>query len=77
MYCDLDAWVAFMRECDLCIGAQLHGSVAMLAMTPFLLIATDSRIEELAQQMALPCIRSDDRELAQLLAEPLLAQRWA
>ena len=26
----------------------------MLAMTPFLLIATDSRIEELAQQMALP-----------------------
>ena len=78
MYCDLDAWVAFMRGCDLCISARLHGSqVAMLAMTPFLLIATDSRIEELAQQMALPCIRSDDRELAQLLAEPLRAQRWA
>ena len=69
MFCDLDSWVAFMRGCDLCISARLHGSqVAMLAMTPFLLIATDSRIEELAQQMALPYIRSDDRELAPLLA---------
>lgn len=78
MFCDLDAWVAFMRGCDLCISARIHGSqVAMLAMTPFLLIATDSRIEELAQQMALPCIRSDDQGLAPLLAEPLRAQRRA
>ena len=78
MFCDLDDWVAFLRGCDLCISARIHGcQVAMLAMTPFLLIATDSRIEELAQQMALPCIRSDDQELAQLLAEPLRAQRRA
>ena len=78
MFCDLDAWVAFLRGCDLCISARIHGSqVAMLAMTPFLLIATDSRIEELAQQMALPCIRSDDPELAPLLADPLRAQRRA
>ena len=68
MFCDLSEWIAFLKGCDVCITARLHGAqVAVLAMTQVLLIATDSRMEELAQRMALNWIAMDDPDLMEIL----------
>ena len=77
MFCDLSEWIAFLKSCDVCITARLHGAqVAVLAMTPVLLIATDSRMEELAQRMALNWIAMDDPGVLELLEDwPRLLQR--
>ena len=77
MFCDLNEWIAFLKSCDVCITARLHGAqAAVLAMTPVLLIATDSRMEELAQRMALNWIAMDDPELLELFEDwPTLLQR--
>ena len=77
MFCDLSEWIAFLKSCDVCITARLHGAqVAVLAMTPVLLIATDSRMEELAQRMALNWIAMDDPDLLELFEDwPTLVQR--
>ena len=77
MFCDLSEWIAFLKSCDVCITARLHGAqVAVLAMTPVLLIATDSRMEELAQRMALNWIAMDDPDLTEFLDDwPTLMQR--
>lgn len=79
MFCDLNEWIAFLKSCDVCITARLHGAqVAVLAMTPVLLIATDSRMEELAQRMALNWIAMDDPDLSELLEDwpTLLKRAW-
>ena len=77
MFCDLNEWIAFLKSCDVCITARLHGAqVAVLAMTPVLLIATDSRMEELAQRMALNWTAMDDPDLLELFEDwPTLLQR--
>ena len=77
MFCDLSEWIAFLKSCDVCITARLHGAqIAVLAMTPVLLIATDSRLEELAQRMALNWMAMDDPDLMEILDDwPALMHR--
>lgn len=54
-------WIEAMKTRSFCVGTRIHGTVAaLLAGTPAVLIAHDSRTLELAQKMAIPHILSSE-----------------
>lgn len=55
--CDYASWIEKMRKRDLCLGTRIHGTVAsIIAGTPALLIAHDSRTVELAETLNIPFV---------------------
>ena len=62
-------WLDYLRDFDFAVGTRLHGNVAaLLADTPALLLAHDSRTSELADYHRLPSRRAEG------LSESLTAQ---
>ena len=58
-YLDVDAWISRMKAFDFVIGTRLHGTVAsLLAGTPAMLIAHDSRTSEVAEFAGMPVATS-------------------
>ncbi|HET7303514.1 MAG TPA: polysaccharide pyruvyl transferase family protein [Segeticoccus sp.] len=58
---DPRTWVDFLRGCDFAFGTRLHGTVAaILAGTPAVLLAHDSRTLELADYHRIPYKRIDE-----------------
>lgn len=57
---DPNTWVDYLRDFDFVLGTRIHGTVAgILAGTPTLLIAHDSRTRELADYHQIPYIPFD------------------
>lgn len=56
----LDTWIDYAKSKEFFVGTRIHGTVAaLIAGTPALLIAHDSRTIELAQTMGVPYISWD------------------
>ena len=52
-------WMATLANYDLAIGARIHGGlVATAASVPAVVIATDTRIDELAKRVGIPTVRA-------------------
>lgn len=57
---DPDTWVEYLRDFDFVLGTRIHGTVAgILAGTPTLLLAHDSRTRELADYHQIPYVPFD------------------
>ena len=57
IFSSIESWNSFLKTCDFCLSARIHGNqMCILAETPSILIATDSRIKELAESMSIPYI---------------------
>ena len=57
---DPNTWVDYLRDFDFVLGTRIHGSVAgILAGTPTLLLAHDSRTRELADYHQIPHLSID------------------
>lgn len=57
---DPNTWVDYLRDFDFVLGTRIHGSVAgILAGTPTLLLAHDSRTRELADYHQIPYLPID------------------
>ncbi|MFS0867875.1 polysaccharide pyruvyl transferase family protein [Microbacterium sp. 179-B 1A2 NHS] len=55
MFVDATTWIDTLRERDLVVGTRIHGTIAgLLAGTPSILIAHDSRTRELAEFHRIP-----------------------
>ncbi len=60
-YINYPQWLRGISEKSFCLGTRIHGTVAsIVAGTPAVLIAHDSRTLELAQAMALPHVLASD-----------------
>ena len=60
-YLNYWSWINAMSTKTFCIGTRIHGTIAsLLAGTPAVLIAHDSRTLELAKSMNLPFVLSSD-----------------
>ena len=58
LFVSAEDWIETMKSYDLAICARIHGSMAAIAASiPAVVIATDSRIEELAKRMNIPTVR--------------------
>lgn len=56
-FSDYKSWVDYNKTRSFCLGTRIHGTIAsIIAETPALLIAHDSRTEELAQVMGVPFV---------------------
>ncbi|QCQ98694.1 polysaccharide pyruvyl transferase family protein [Brevundimonas sp. SGAir0440] len=56
-YTNVADWAAYMAGKSFCIGTRIHGTIAsLLAGTPAVLIAHDSRTREMAVSMSIPSI---------------------
>ena len=65
------SWLDYLRDFDFAVGTRLHGNVAaLLADTPALLLAHDSRTSELASYHRLPSRPAEDLS-ASLTAQEL------
>lgn len=54
-------WIDYMKQRSFCFGTRIHGTVAaLIAGTPSLLIAHDSRTAEMAEIMGVPVIGWQD-----------------
>ena len=54
-FVDATTWIESLRDRDLVVGTRIHGTIAgLLAGTPSILIAHDSRTRELAEFHAIP-----------------------
>lgn len=61
LYFDIPSWLDALREQDFSVGTRIHGNVfALLAGTPAMLIAHDSRTLEIAQYFHIPHVRGTD-----------------
>lgn len=57
---DPDTWVNYLRDFDFVLGTRIHGSISgILAGTPTLLLAHDSRTRELAEYHQIPYLPID------------------
>ena len=55
VFFDVDAWLGFLRGCDLVIGTRLHGAVAALLQgVPAIVLWHDARTRELCEFLRLP-----------------------
>ena len=58
IFTSVTEWVATLASYDLYIGARIHGGMAATAASvPAVLVATDTRIDELAKRMEIPTVR--------------------
>lgn len=70
---NLDTWIEYAKNKEFFVGTRIHGTVAaLIAGTPALLIAHDSRTVELAQTMGVPYISSDKIDTSKDLDVPAL-----
>jgi hypothetical protein len=61
VFFNVEDWITYLRGKDLTIGTRLHGTIAsLLAGTPALLIAHDTRTTEMARHLDLPCVPAAD-----------------
>ncbi len=57
-------WISYMATRSFCVGTRIHGTVAsLLAGTPAILIAHDSRTLEMADAMSIPFARAESAVL--------------
>ncbi|MBD9520731.1 polysaccharide pyruvyl transferase family protein [Ensifer sp. ENS02] len=57
---NLEKWISYARKKDFFVGTRIHATVlSLIAGTPAVLIAHDSRTEELAEVMGVPYVRPD------------------
>lgn len=60
-FSDYVSWLDYAKTCSFCMGTRIHGTIAsIIAGTPALLIAHDSRTQELAMTMGVPYILQSD-----------------
>ena len=58
VFASVTEWTAALASYDLSIGARIHGGLAATAASvPAVVIATDTRIDELAKRVGLPTVR--------------------
>ncbi|MEQ3670371.1 polysaccharide pyruvyl transferase family protein [Pseudophaeobacter sp.] len=71
VYFSLETWLEYCRTKAFFLGTRIHGTIAaVLAGTPSLLIAHDSRTVEMSEAMAIPYMRKDEIDMdAPLRAE--------
>lgn len=63
VYLDVDRWIGDMPAYDLYVGSRIHGAIAaLLAGTPALLVAHDSRTAELGAFAAIPQVEQRQHE---------------
>lgn len=76
---EFKSWIAYMKTRDFCVGTRIHGTVAsIIAGTPALLIAHDSRTKELAEIMNIPHVSGEHVDLGRPLdLDALAAQACA
>lgn len=68
IYFDVDEWLDYCRSKRFFIGTRIHGTIAsILAGTPALLIAHDSRTVELAETMGIPFVLKGEIDIDQPL----------
>lgn len=54
-FTDYESWIAYLKTRTLCVGTRIHGTIAsLIAGTPAVLVAHDSRTLELAEIMGIP-----------------------
>lgn len=59
-FTNYESWIEYMKSRTFCVGTRIHGTIASLvAGTPAVLIAHDSRTLELAQIMGVPYATSN------------------
>lgn len=63
IFTDPNQWINSMKTFDFSIGTRIHGNIAaILAGTPALVIAIDTRTLELAQYFKIPYVKLSDLE---------------
>lgn len=61
MFVDAHTWIRYLSERDFTFGTRIHGTIAsLLAGTPGLLLAHDSRTKELAETLSIPHVDMDE-----------------
>ncbi|MGO4622640.1 polysaccharide pyruvyl transferase family protein [Ensifer sp. 2TAB8] len=57
---NLEKWISYARKKDFFVGTRIHATVlSLVAGTPAVLVAHDSRTEELAEVMGLPYVKPE------------------
>lgn len=60
-FVNVKSWIDFLKQADFNIGCRIHGNVtSILAGTPSFVLATDSRIRELAEYHRIPHMRANE-----------------
>jgi len=61
MFTSVPSWLEFLSNADFSIGCRIHGNIAaILAGVPTLVLAPDSRVEELAEFHGIPYMLAKD-----------------
>lgn len=56
-FTDYNSWIEYMKTRTFCVGTRIHGTIAsLIAGTPAILVAHDSRTLELAKTMGVPYV---------------------
>jgi polysaccharide pyruvyl transferase WcaK-like protein len=59
MFFTFEDWFSYLKNAGPCVGTRIHGTVvALLAGSPAVLIAHDSRTQEMAEKMSIPYVLS-------------------
>jgi len=73
VFWDMRDWLSFLREYDFVLGVRIHGCIAgVLAGTPALVVAIDSRTRELSETLNLPWV--DAKNITEIDVEALYSQ---
>jgi hypothetical protein len=71
VFFSMEDWIAYMKTKVFCLGTRIHGTImSLIAGTPALLIAHDSRTLEMAQKMNIPHIESAEVDIAKQIDIP-------
>ncbi len=64
VYFELESWLDYCRSKRFFLGTRIHGTIAaVLAGTPAMLVAHDSRTVEMSQAMSIPYITRDQIDI--------------
>lgn len=70
MFSDVASWLGHLRGHDFSVGTRIHGNIfALLAGTPAVVVAHDSRTLEMAEYFHIPVVRGPDVDGNTNLAE--------